>query len=160
MYVVDWLCFSTEEQWPSVGAIPCIPAVYSPLVTRGLGVSWSQGGVWPVFADLICRLRHCSSFSIVQSCTTLCNAWTAAHKYSLSFTISVDMSLLKLMSTESVIPSKHLILCLPLLLLPLIFPSIRVFTNELALCIRWPKYWNFRISPSSEYSGLISFGTD
>ena len=136
------------------------PSSVLPTCHRRLGASWSQGGVWPVFADLICRLRNCSSLPVVWSCTTLCNPWTAAHKYSLSFTISVDMSLLKLMSIESVIPSKHLILCLPLLLLPLIFPSIRVFTNELAVCIRWPKYWNFRISPSNEYSGLISFGTD
>ena len=66
-------------------------------------------------------------------------------------------SLFKPMSTESVMPSNHLILCRPLLLLPSIFPSIRVFSNELALCIRWPKYWSFSISPSNEYSGLISF---
>ena len=71
-------------------------------------------------------------------------------------------SLLKLMSIESVIPSNHLILCHPLLLLPSIFPSIRVFSNELVLHIRWPKYWSFRfsISPSSEYSGLIDFPYD
>ena len=77
-------------------------------------------------------------------------------------TDSVDMSLLKLMSIESVMPSNHLLLCHPLLLLPPIFPSIRVFSSELALCIRYPKYWsfNFRISPSNEYSGLISFRID
>ena len=71
-------------------------------------------------------------------------------------------SLLKLMSIQSVMPSNHLILCHPLLLLPLIFPSIRVFSNESALCIRWPKYWifSFSISSSSEYSGLISFRID
>ena len=71
-------------------------------------------------------------------------------------------SLLKLMSVESVMPSNHLILCRPLLLLPSIFPSIRVFSNESAPCIRWPKYWsfNFSIGPSSEYSGLISFRRD
>ena len=71
-------------------------------------------------------------------------------------------SLLKLMSTESVIPSNHLILCHPLLFLPSIFPSIRVFSNELALRIRWPKYWSFSfsISPSNEYSVLISFSMD
>ena len=70
--------------------------------------------------------------------------------------------LLKLMSIESVMPSNHLILCHPLLLLPSILPSIRVFSNESALCIRWPKYWSFsfNISPSSEYSGLISFRMD
>ena len=86
--------------------------------------------------------------------------WTAAHQSSLFFTIS--QSLLKLMSIESVMPSNHLILCRPLLLPPSIFPSIRVFSNELALRIRWPKYWSFSfsISPSSEHPGLISFRTD
>ena len=86
--------------------------------------------------------------------------WTAAHQASLSFTIS--QSLLKLMSMESVMPSNHLILCHPLLLLLSIFPSIRVFSNESALGIRWPKDWSFSfsISSSSEYSGLISFRVD
>ena len=86
--------------------------------------------------------------------------WTAAYQASLSFTIS--QSLLRRMSTESVMPSSHLIPCCPLLLLPSIFPSIRVFPKELVLCIRWPKYWNFSfsISPSNEYSGLISFRID
>ena len=86
--------------------------------------------------------------------------WTAACQASLSFTIS--QSLLKLMSIESVMPSHHLILCHPLLLLPSIFPSIRVFPNELVLCSRWPKYhsFSFSISPSNEYSGLISFRMD
>ena len=84
--------------------------------------------------------------------------WTAAHQASLSFTIS--LSLLKLMSIESVMPSNHLILCLPLLLLPSMFSSIRVFSNESIFHIRWPKYWSFSISPSSEYSGLISFRMD
>ena len=70
------------------------------------------------------------------------------------------LSLLKLMSMESVIPSNHLILCYPILLLPSIFPSMRVFSNELILWIRWPKYWSFSLSPSSEYSGLISFRID
>ena len=86
--------------------------------------------------------------------------WTAARQASLSITIS--RSLLKLMSIESVMPSSHLILYCPLLLLPLIFPSIRVFSNESALRIRWPKYWsfNFSISSSNEYSGLISFKID
>ena len=86
--------------------------------------------------------------------------WTAAHQASLSFTIS--RSFLKLMSIESMMPSNHLTLCCPLLCLPSIFPSIRVFFNELALCIRWPKYWSFSfsISPFNEYSGLISFRID
>ncbi|KAB0337235.1 hypothetical protein FD755_025686 [Muntiacus reevesi] len=86
--------------------------------------------------------------------------WTAAHQASLS--IINSRSLLKLMSIELVRPSNHLILCHPLLLPPSIFPSLRVFSNESALRIRWPKYWSFsfNISPSSEYSGLISFGMD
>ena len=86
--------------------------------------------------------------------------WTAAHQASLSFTIS--QSLLKLMSTESVMPSSHLILCHPILLLPSIFSSLNVFSNESALHIRWPKYWSFSfsISPSNEYSGPISSRID
>ena len=86
--------------------------------------------------------------------------WTAARQASLPITNS--QNLLKLMSIESVMPSNHLILCHPLLLLPSIFPSIRVFSNESALHIRWPKYWSFSfsISPSNEYSGLISFRMD
>ena len=86
--------------------------------------------------------------------------WTAARQASLSITSS--RSLLKLMSFELVMPSNHLILCHPLLLLPSIFPSIRVFSNESVLHIRWPKYWSFSfsISPSNEYSGLISFRID
>ena len=86
--------------------------------------------------------------------------WTAACQASLSITNS--WSLLKLMSIESVMPSNHLILCHPLLLLPSIFPSIRVFSNESVFPIRWPKYWSFsfNISPSKEYSGLISFRMD
>ena len=86
--------------------------------------------------------------------------WTAAHHATLSITNS--WSLLRLISIELVMPSKHFILCHPLLLLPSNFPSIRVFSNESALCIRWPNYWSFSfsISPSNEYSGLISFRID
>ena len=86
--------------------------------------------------------------------------WTAARQASLSFINS--WSLLKLMSIELLMPSNHLILCHPLLLLPSIFPSIRVFPKESVLCIMWPKYWNFSfsISPSNEYLGLISFRID
>jgi len=84
--------------------------------------------------------------------------WTAAHQASLSFTVS--RSLLKPMSIESMMPSNLLILCHPLLLLPSIFSSIRVFFSESALRIRWSKYWSFSISPSNEYSGLISFRID
>ena len=95
------------------------------------------------------------SLSPVQLLVT---PWTAACQASLSFTIS--WSSLKLMSMVSMMPSNHLILCCPLLLLPSVFPSIKVFSNELALHLRWPKYWSFGISPSSEYSGLISFTID
>ena len=86
--------------------------------------------------------------------------WTAAHQASLS--ITNFQSLLKFMSNESVMPPNHLILCHPLLLLPSIIPGIRVFSNESAVHIRWPKYWSFSfsISPSNEYSGLISFRMD
>ena len=84
--------------------------------------------------------------------------WTAARQASLSITNS--RSLLKLMSIELVMPSNHLILYHPLLLLPSIFRSIRVFSNESVLHVRWPKYWSFSISPSNEYSGLISFRMD
>ena len=121
----------------------------------------------------------CNQFSHVQLFVT---SWTAARQAPLSITNS--WSLLKLMSIKSVMPSNHLILCHPLLLpsifptirvfsnelilciichpllLPSIFPTIRVFSNELILCIRWPKYWSFSVSPSNEYSGLISFRVD
>ena len=101
-----------------------------------------------------------AQFSSVQSLSCvrlLATPWTAAHQDSLSITNS--WSLLKLMSIESVMPSNHLILCHPLLLLPSIFASIRVFSNESVLTIRWPKYWSFSfsITPSNEYSGLIFF---
>ena len=99
-------------------------------------------------------------FSDVQSFQLFTTQWTAAHQASLSCTIS--WSLLKLLSIESVMPSNHFTLCRTLLLQPSIFPSITVFSNELALCITWPKYWSMSISISSsnEYSGLISFRID
>ena len=105
----------------------------------------------------MCNIVFVQLLSHIQLFAT---PWTEAHQSSLSFTIS--QSLPKLMSVEPVMPSNHLILCCPLLLLPSIFPSIRVFFNELALRIRWPKYWNFSfcISPSNEYSGLIFFRID
>ena len=97
------------------------------------------------------------SCSVVSDSAT---PWTAAHKASLSNTNS--QSLLKLMSLVSVMPSNHLILCRPLLFLPSIFPSIRVFSSESVIHIRWPKYWSFSfgISPSNEYSGVVSFRID
>ena len=113
------------------------------------------------YSGLISR----NNFDVVQSLSHVCRSvitpWTAAHQASLSFTISPCLLKIKL-SIESVISSSHLNLCRPLLLLPSVFPIIRVFSNESALCIRWPKYWSFSfsISPSNEYSGLISFRMD
>ena len=94
------------------------------------------------------------SYPVVSDSVT---PWTTAHQASLSFTIS--QSLHKFMSIVSMVPSNHLIFCCPILLRPLIFPSIRVFSRELTLRIRWPEYWSFSFSiiPSNQYSGLISF---
>ena len=107
------------------------------------------------------KIKYSSvQFSSVTQCLTCCDPMTVAHQASLSITNS--QSLFKLMSIKLAMQSNHFILCRPLLLLPSIFPSIRVFSNESALRIRWPKYWNFsfNISPSSEHSGLISFSMD
>ena len=113
----------------------------------------------------VMKLKDTCSLEEVQfSCSVVSDSFatprTAAYQASLSITNS--RSLPKLISIESVMPSNHLLLCYPLLLLPSIFPSIRVFPSESALHIRWPKYWSFSfsISPSSEYSGLISFRID
>ena len=105
----------------------------------------------------ICTVRYCS---VTQCVWLFATPWTAVHQALVSSTIS--RSLLKFMSMESVILSNHLILCCPLLLLPSNFPSIMVLSSELALHIRWPKYWSFSfgISPFDEYSGLISFRID
>ena len=110
-----------------------------------------------VYANTYALDPSVQSLSRVQLFAT---PWTAAHQASLSITNS--QSLLKLTSIKLVMPSNHLILCRPLLLLPSIFPSIRVFSNESALRIRWPKYcsFSFNISPSNEHSGLISFRMD
>ena len=105
-------------------------------------------------------ISHLSSVQSLSSVRLFATPWTAARQASLSITIS--RSLLKLMSIESVMLSNHLILCHPLLLKPSIFPSIRIFSNESALRIRWPKHWSFsfNVSLSNEYSGLISFKMD
>ena len=105
-------------------------------------------------------MSHFSSVQLLSHVQLFLTPWTVAHQASLSITNS--QSLLKLLSIELEMPSNHLILCCPLLLLPSVFPSIRVFSNESALCIRWPKYWSFsfNISPSSENPGLISFRMD
>ena len=109
------------------------------------------------YKNISVQFSSVQSLSHVRHFSTL---WTAAHQASLSITNS--WSLPKAMSIESVMPSNHLILCCPLLLLLSIFPSIWVFPNESALCIRWPKYWSFsfNISPSNEHRGLMSFRMD
>ena len=114
--------------------------------------------VFQIIPDVTFNSLKYSVVVVVQSLSQVrlfVTSWITAHQGSLSFTIS--WSLLKLMSIELVMPSNHLVLCHPLLLLPSLFPSIRVFSNELALHIRWPKYWSLSINPSNEYSGLISF---
>ena len=119
---------------------------------------------WKRICKGICIYAHiCIYIAIVQSLThfgLFATPWTAACQAYLSFTVS--HSLLKLISIESVMPSNHLILCCPLLLLLSVFPDIRVFSSESVLRVRWPKYWSFSfsISPSSEYPGLIPFRTD
>ena len=110
--------------------------------------TWISAEIWLKFVLLVFSLW------VVSNSTP----WTAPHQASLSFTVS--QSLLELMSIQLEMPSNHLILCCPLLLLPSTFPSVRVFSNELALHIRWPKYWNFSTSPSNEYSVLISSNID
>ena len=115
---------------------------------------WTPGNSWVFFKTFVIVLQLLSH---VQLSAT---PWTAAHQASLSITNS--WSLIKLMSIKSVMPSSHLILCHPLLLLPPIPPSIRVFSNESTLRMRWPKYWSFSFSiiPSKERPGLISFRMD
>ena len=113
-----------------------------------------------ISSDFSCTSRHFCSVQLLGCVWLFVTPRTAARQASLSITNS--RSLLKLMSIESVMPSNHLFLCCPLLLLPSVFPSISVFSNESILHIRWPKCWrsSFSISPSSEYSGLISFRMD
>ena len=114
---------------------------------------------WNNFLEFLLWTRHELAFKDIAIVQTLSRVWlfatpwAAAHQGSLP---TVSQSWLKLMSIESMMPSNHLILCHPLLLLPSVFPSIRIFSKELAYCIRWPRYWNFNISPSNEYSGFIS----
>ena len=149
-------------------------AVWGMDVYRGTGRTWARLMLRRKHKQLYTcytktqqtmSIRHVKGyqFSSVQSLSCIglfVTPWTAAHEASLSITNS--WSLFKLMSIESVMPSNHLILCRPLLLSPSIFPSIRVFASKLVLHIRWPNYWSFSfsISPSSEYSGLISFRMD
>ena len=143
--------------------IPVI-TLYSPKVGVGRScrikcewgpLKWSSG--LTLERSLLVQFSLFQSHSCVQLFVT---PWTAARQASLSITNS--QSILKLMSIESTMSTNHLILCWPLLLLPSIFSSIRVFSDESVLCIKWPKYWSFSfsMSPSNEYSGLISFKMD
>ena len=121
---------------------------------------WVESSIYFWYVSLVFSVIQVPWF-VVQwlSCVQVFETpWAVAPQASLSFTIS--QRFLKLMSIESMMPSNHLILYRPLLLLPSIFPSIRVFSNESALCMRWPKYWSFSISPSNEHSRLISFSMD
>ena len=156
LYYIHWLLlllshFSRVQLCDPIDGSPPGPPVPGILQARTLewvAISFSNAWKWKVKVKSLSRVR------------LLATPWTAAHLVSLSFTIS--WSLLKLRSIESVMPFNHLLLCRPLLLLPSIFPSIRVFSNESALHIRWPKYWSFTLSlsPSNEYSGLISLRMD
>ena len=123
-------------------------------------IKWLVGKVMCLVAAWESWEPHSQFSSVAHSCATLATLWTAARQALLSITNS--RSWLKLMSIELVMPSSHLILCHPLFLLPSIFPSVRVFSNESTLCIRWPHYWSFsfNISPSNEQPGLISFRMD
>ena len=143
---------------------PCTPEDHLPTVMSpmgGGGDGWTRPRVCVSLTDpyqIIAPEIPLETLAVVQplSCARFfATSWTAACQASPSFTIS--HSSLKLMTIESLMPSNNLILCHPLLFLPSIFPSIRVFSNESALHIRWPKYWSFSISPYKEYSGLIAF---
>ena len=150
---MEWLAAS----WLLLGALGIIPTpvTRAQTVSRSCQRSSAQG--WALQDHPQLRTTFCS---VIKSRPTLCNPWTVEYQAPLSSTIS--QSLLKFRSTESVMLSNHLILCRPLLLLPSVFPSIRVSSNELAVLIKWPKYWSFSFStsPSNEYSGLISFRMD
>ena len=113
---------------------------------------------WNYWRFLYLFITDCYCGWVTKLCPIFVSLWTAACWAPLSSTLS--WSLLTFMSIESLMQSNHLFLCCPLLLLPSVFPSVRVFSHESALCICWPKYWNFSVSPSNEYSGLISFRID
>ena len=150
--------FSRQEYW---SGLPCPPPGDLPNPGMEPRSPTLQADSLPSEPPGEPKLMH--RFSSVQSLSRVqlfVTPWTAACQASLSITNSQSSP--KPMSIESVMPSNHLILCCPLLLLPSIYPSIRVFSNESVLCIRWPKYWSFsfNISPSNEHSGLISFRMD
>ena len=160
-----------SDRCPRTAAAPFLARPLDTTVLRDPAVSSrerpEQPGSWPEISPgslrslwSWCLLVGVYGVQPVSFVWLFVTPWTAAHQASLSFII--PWSLLKLMSIELVMPSNHLILCCPLLLLPSVFPSIRVFSDELSLPLRWPKYWSFsfNISPSNEYSGLISFRMD
>ena len=157
------LIFSTYKRPLKNGFLP----PFLPRLVKLLNVVFHKGSdtmhKYPVTISSHCQ-RHCnylnlfSSVQLLNHVQLLATPWTATRQASLSITNSQSPA--KHMSIESVMPSNHFILCRPLLLLPSIFPSNRVFSNESALYIRWPNYWSFSISPSKEYSGLSSFRTD
>ena len=174
---ISWSLFiftSIESTMLSNHLILCCPLLLLTSIYPSIRVFSSELAVrirWPkswsfsfsLLYGLTLTSVHDYQLSAVQSLSHVrlfATPWTAARQASLSITNS--RSLFKLMSIELVMPSNHLILCHPLLLLPSIFPSIRGFSNESVLCIRWPKYWtfSFSISPSNEYSGLSSFRMD
>ena len=139
------MCTNSWSFQEREGLCPSHPLL--PFLLAGIWEYW-----WKIGALRWWLLLLLLSHSVMSNSAT---PWTAARQASLSFTIS--QSLHKLMSFELMSPSSHLVFCCPLLLLPSIFPSIRVFSNKSALCIRWPKYWNFSINPPNEYWGLVSF---
>ena len=154
-----WATREAQEYWK--GSLSLLQGIFSTQESnQGLLYCWQILYQWSYQGTptgAYCSIIYCCL--VKKSCPlwTLCDPRTAVLQASLAFAIS--QSLIKLMSIESVMPYNHLILCHPLLLLPSIFPSIRVFSNESALDIKWPKYWSFTfsINPSNEYSGLISF---
>ena len=153
----------SRDQTPSLSSFPRFLKLKTHESTKSTPCQETSRGLCSPFWSYLLLTPLKQFFSSVQSLSHVrlfATPWTAARQASLSITNS--QSLLKLMSTETVMPSKHLILCRLLLLLPSIFPSIRVFSKESVLCIRWPKDWSFSfsISPSNEYSGLISFRVD
>ena len=139
-----------------MGSYNQLQRIFNCLKTGAARLSWAETLISALCPDLLPR----SSIQSLSHVRLFVTPRTAARQASLSITNS--LSLLKLISIESVMPSNHLILCCPLLLLPSIFPSIRAFSNESVLCIKWPNYWSFSfgINPSNEYSGLISFRMD
>ena len=168
VYIYRWILLLLMR-WRSVSTVFPLFIFKNGITKRPYSIKSKYEG-WKIRCQIYNGYIHtqrekCSSFqfSSVQSLSHIqlfATPWTAARQASLSITNSWSPP--KPISIESVMPSNHLILCLPLRLLPSIFPSIRVFSNESALCIRWPKYWSFSfsISPSNEHPGLTSFRMD